>query len=154
MGRTVEVTATGYPATTDVMITLEALTLGTTTTDGEGAFSATYTDIDCAINGGTLTATAGDSSASSNVTLEPCQSPTTTAAPEPTTSVPAPTTVPDQSPTTTHGSGSGTTAGGLPATGAAIAPLVAAGIVLVTSGAGAAALATRRRRSGNANTDI
>ena len=68
--------------------------------------------------------------------------PTTTTSPEPTSS----TSMPDPATSTTAGGGSESASGGLPATGASVAPLVAAGVALVGSGAGAAALAARRRR--------
>jgi len=76
---------------------------------------------------------------------------TTTTSPEPTTSTSSPdpttsTTGPNPTTPTTAGGGSESASGGLPATGASVAPLVAAGAALVASGGAASVLALRRRR--------
>ncbi len=70
---------------------------------------------------------------------------TSTSSPDPTTSTTGPNPTTPSTPTTAGG-GSESASGGLPATGASVAPLVAAGTALVTSGGAAAALAARRRR--------
>ncbi|MED7661830.1 hypothetical protein MT358_27945, partial [Klebsiella pneumoniae] len=127
--------------TSAVSVTLEGVPLGTATTDDEGGFTAGFTVSDCDLTGGTLTASVGDISASTEVTLEPCPSPTTSTPDASTTTAPAP---PSATPSTAPSGG--TPGGQLPATGASVAPLVAAGVLLLASGAGTTALAARRRR--------
>lgn len=80
-GRTVSIAGSGFPADATVEVTLGALTLGTATTSGTGDFSASFTSIDCSVDGGTLTATAGAASASTEVTLTPCDQVTPVANP-------------------------------------------------------------------------
>lgn len=71
-GRTVSIAGSGFPANATVEVTLGALPLGSATTSSTGDFSALFSSIDCSVDGGTLTATAGAASASTEVTLTPC----------------------------------------------------------------------------------
>ncbi len=137
-GRSVSVTGSGFPANTTIAVSLEDLTLGTATTDADGTFTGEFSVTDCDLTGGTLTATAGDSSATSDVTLTPCQvTTTTTTTADPTTTTTSATTTPSNP----------ATPGELPVTGAAVLPLLATGVLLLASGGGLAAITARRRRS-------
>jgi hypothetical protein len=137
-GRTVSVAGSGFPANTTITVSLEDLTLGTATTDAGGAFTGEFSVTDWDLTGGTLTATAGDSSAIIDVTLTPCQVTTTsTTTPEPpTTTTPGPTTPSNPA-----------TPDRLLVTGAAVVPLLATGALLLASGGGLVAITARRRQS-------
>lgn len=87
-GRTVSVSGSGFPADAAVTVALEGVTLGSATADGSGTFTGAFTVADCALTGGTLTATAGDSVAATEVTLLPCGSPGPTPGPNPAPVVP------------------------------------------------------------------
>jgi YVTN family beta-propeller protein len=139
-GRSVSVSGSNFPAASEVTVTLGSAILGTATTDVNGGFTAEFAITDCAVVGGSVTATAGTRTATTDIALDPC-------APTTTTTIPDSTTTPDPSPTAAPAAAS--TAGTLPATGAEVAPLVAAGMALVASGTAAAALSARRRFRGH-----
>ena len=80
-GRSVEVSGQDFPPSSTVTITLGSVTLGTTSTGPDGVFNATFLAIDCAAASGTLTATAGATTAATNVTLTPCSTPVAPVAP-------------------------------------------------------------------------
>jgi YVTN family beta-propeller protein len=75
-GRTVSIDGVGFPANAVATIALNSVTLGTATADGGGQLFGEFVVADCTVLGGTLSATAGDVAASTQITLAPCGSPT------------------------------------------------------------------------------
>jgi len=105
-GRTVSMTGSGFPADTTVTVSLDDITLGTASLDDTGAFAAEFTVDDCDLTGGTLGATAGDTTVNADVTTSA----------EPTSTVPDPTTTTPDLTTATHGGPASSAS--LPASGA------------------------------------
>jgi YVTN family beta-propeller protein len=158
-GRTLSVTGTGFPAGGAVTLTLGSTSVGTATADSGGAFTSQLTDIECAVLGGTLTATSGRKTASTTVTLDPCPAPSTptpdstssgstassTPATTPATTAPADTTPTTAAPVAAASRPKQTT-GTIPETGVENGASMTLGLVLLVLGAGTIGLLTRRRR--------
>lgn len=71
-GRSLTGSGSTFPASSTVTFTIGGVTVGTVTTDTDGAFTFDLTDIDCSVTSGTLTATSGAVTATDTFTLDPC----------------------------------------------------------------------------------